>query len=65
MALKKYYPKIIDKLDISEFRGIKKCEEELEFSKFTILIGQNNSGKTAILEAIYLMQEKTGVDPFF
>jgi hypothetical protein len=30
MALKKYYPKIIDKLDISEFRGIKKCEEELE-----------------------------------
>jgi len=56
---------IIDKLDISEFRGIKKCEEELEFSKFTILIGQNNSGKTAILEAIYLMQEKTKKDPFF
>ena len=65
MVLRKYYPKIIDKLDVSEFRGIKKCEEELEFSKFTILIGQNNSGKTAILEAIYLMLEKTGNDPFF
>lgn len=65
MVLKKYYPKMIDRLNISEFRGIKKCKDELEFSKFTILIGQNNSGKTAILEAIYLMLEKTGKDPFF
>lgn len=46
---------MIEKLNITEFRGIRKCEREIDLSKFTVLTGRNNSGKTAILEAIYLL----------
>lgn len=46
---------MIEKLNITEFRGIRKCEKEIDLSKFTVLTGRNNSGKTAILEAIYLL----------
>ena len=41
--------------NITEFRGIKKCEKPLEFSDFSVLIGKNNSGKSAILEALSLL----------
>ena len=50
---------LIKNLDLKEFRGIKSCEEPLEFSKFTVLIGRNNSGKSTILQALYLLP-----DPF-
>jgi len=44
---------MIERLVIHRFRGI--CEGMLEgFSKVNILIGPNNSGKSAILEMLYL-----------
>jgi recombinational DNA repair ATPase RecF len=45
----------IKRLNIEEFRGVKKCDKPLELSKFTVLVGKNNSGKSAILEALYLL----------
>jgi len=42
-------------LDIEEFRGIRKTAEPLKFTKFNVLIGRNNTGKTSILEALYLL----------
>jgi len=45
----------VNKLDIKEFRGIRKCEKPLEFSNFTVLTGRNNSGKSSILEALSLL----------
>lgn len=47
--------KLITEVDISEFRGIKKCSEPIKLTKFNVIIGRNNSGKSAFLEAISLM----------
>lgn len=43
----------IEKLTIKNFRGI--SEAEIYFSGHTVLIGDNNAGKTTILEAIDLV----------
>jgi len=43
---------MIKKLRIKNFRGIK--EGEIELAPLTILLGGNNSGKTTILEALFL-----------
>ena len=43
----------IERLDISNFRGI--LSGSVKFSDRTILIGDNNAGKTTILEAIALL----------
>lgn len=43
---------MITKLRIKNFRGIK--EGEIELAPLTILLGGNNSGKTTILEALFL-----------
>ncbi|MBA7528669.1 DNA replication and repair protein RecF [subsurface metagenome] len=43
---------MITKLRITDFRGIK--EGEIELAPLTILLGGNNSGKTTILEALFL-----------
>ena len=43
---------MITKLSIKNFRGIEKGE--LELAPLTILLGGNNSGKSAILEALFL-----------
>ena len=56
---------MIERLNIKEFRGIRECEKEFELSKFTVLIGKNNSGKTAFLEAIYLLLDNIGGDPVY
>lgn len=45
----------ITELDIKEFRGIKRCKEPLKFSKFNVLLGRNNSGKSAVLQALSLL----------
>jgi predicted ATP-dependent endonuclease of OLD family len=45
----------VQQLDMEEFRGVKKCIEPIKFSKFNILIGRNNSGKSTILGALYLL----------
>ncbi len=43
---------MITKLSIKNFRGIK--EGEIELAPLTILLGGNNSGKSTILEALFL-----------
>ena len=44
----------ISEIDIKEFRGIKKCKEPINLSKFNVLIGKNNSCKSSLLESLYL-----------
>jgi len=46
---------VVQRLDVEEFRGIKRCETPIELSAFNILIGRNNSGKSTILEALSLL----------
>jgi len=55
----------IHELDLEEFRGIKKCKEPIKFSKFNVLVGRNNSGKSTILEALYLLPIPTHYDEPF
>ncbi len=49
----------VNKLTINEFRGVKSCKSQLEFSNFTVLIGRNNSGKSTVLEALSLLPSPT------
>lgn len=44
---------MVKKLKLENFRGVKKGE--IEFGDLTILVGSNNSAKTTILEALFLM----------
>ncbi|MHC1575632.1 MAG: AAA family ATPase [Candidatus Methanogasteraceae archaeon] len=44
----------ISEIDVEEFRGIKRCKKPIKLSKFNVLIGKNNSGKSSLLEALYL-----------
>jgi len=55
----------INHLNINEFRGIKSCDQPIEFSKFTVLIGRNNSGKSSILEALSLLPFPESYDPLY
>lgn len=43
---------LVDSVRISGFRGLKNLE--MSFSKITVLLGMNNSGKTSILKALSL-----------
>jgi len=56
---------LVSELNIIEFRGIRRCEKPLELSKFTVLIGRNNVGKSAILEALYLFPHPHKSDRIF
>src|SRR6059036_2012722 len=42
---------ILKKLCVENFRGITKLE--LDLDRITVLIGENNTGKTSVLEALY------------
>jgi predicted ATP-dependent endonuclease of OLD family len=55
--LENYQILFIYKIDIDQFRGIKSCKEPIKFSKFTVLLGRNNSGKSSILEALSLLPD--------
>jgi len=46
---------LVKKLKLQEFRGVRKCETPIELSKFTVIVGRNNAGKSAILEALSLL----------
>lgn len=46
---------LIESVEPIEFRGIKACKKPVKLSRFTVLIGRNNSGKTSILEAISML----------
>jgi len=45
----------VSELYLREFRGIKDCQKPLKISKFTVLVGRNNTRKSAILEALSLL----------
>ena len=40
---------------VEGFRGIRKLASPLRLAKFNLVLGRNNSGKTALLEALYLI----------
>jgi Predicted ATPases len=42
-------------ISVENFRGISRTPEPLPLSKFTVLIGLNGSGKSALLEALYML----------
>ncbi|MCD6484461.1 MAG: AAA family ATPase [Candidatus Odinarchaeota archaeon] len=44
---------MIKELTLKDFKGIK--EGKIEFAPLTILLGSNNSGKTTVLEALFLI----------
>lgn len=46
---------LVTQINISEFRGIKKCESPLKLSRIVVLIGRNNAGKSSVLEALSLL----------
>ncbi len=47
----------VSSLNLKEFRGIKETKEPLEFDKFNVLVGRNNSGKSAIVQALSLLPD--------
>ena len=53
----------VNSIDIREFRGIKECQGPIPLTKFTVLVGRNNSGKSAVLEALSLLPHPAGEVP--
>ena len=49
---------MIEKIEINNFRGIKSGKMD-RFRQFNLLVGPNNSGKSAVLEALYLASTAT------
>lgn len=45
----------LQQLDIKEFRGIKNLQLN-DFGDVSVIVGENNIGKTTILEAISLFE---------
>lgn len=54
---------MIKNLTIKGFRGIK--EGRIDFLPITILLGSNNSGKSTVLEALFLAPNPTRSVPYF
>jgi len=55
----------VSQIDIKEFRGIRECREPIKLSKFTVLIGRNNSGKSTVLEALSLLPHSLSTDSLY
>ena len=49
----------VKEVDIKGFRGIKTLAKPVKLRKFNVLIGRNNVGKSAILQALYLLSTQT------
>ena len=47
----------IESITLKEFRGILKCKKPIELSRFVVLIGRNDTGKSSILEALSLFPQ--------
>ncbi|MEM2174312.1 MAG: AAA family ATPase [Candidatus Micrarchaeia archaeon] len=45
---------MFETINLEEFKGIRKCEKPINLSRFTLLMGTNNSGKSSILESLFL-----------
>lgn len=52
---------MINKVRISNFKGIKNIELN-QLSKFNIIGGKNNAGKSTVLEAIFMFYDRLGPD---
>ncbi|MCL7401827.1 MAG: ATP-binding protein [Thaumarchaeota archaeon] len=46
---------MFEHLILKEFGGVYSCSERLNFHRFNVLIGPNNSGKTTIMMALFLL----------
>jgi len=46
---------LVRELDVAEFRGVRRLSKPLELARFSVLVGRNNAGKTAVLEALYML----------
>jgi len=49
---------LVEELDIEGFRGIRRLAKPLKLAKLNVLVGRNNVGKTAILEALHMLSGK-------
>jgi hypothetical protein len=54
---------VIKRLRLENFKGV--IEGEVELDKLTILVGPNNSGKTTILEALFLAPNPFRLVPYY
>lgn len=45
----------VEELRLTDFRGIKDCESPIRLTKLNVLVGRNNSGKSAVLQALSLL----------
>ena len=48
---------------LNDFRGIRALSEPLALKKFNILVGRNNSGKSTLLDALYLFPDPDRKNP--
>ncbi len=46
---------VVEELDLNEYRGVRRLAKPLKLRGLNVLIGRNGVGKTAILEALYLL----------
>lgn len=46
---------MLSKLRLQNFRGF--CDHTVEFSKFAVIAGRNNAGKSTLIEAIRIIAE--------
>ncbi|MGB3401294.1 MAG: AAA family ATPase [Microcoleaceae cyanobacterium] len=53
---------MLENLKIENFRGFQSFELQ-QLGRVNLLVGQNNSGKTSILEAIQLLCSRTNIEP--
>jgi len=53
---------LVEELDIEGFRGIRRLAKPLKLTKLNILVGRNNVGKTAILEALHMLSGSDRLD---
>ena len=57
--------RIVEKLWIEGFRGIRRLAEPLKLRGFNVIVGPNNAGKTAVLEALYMLNHPSARDPLY
>jgi len=55
----------ISKIDLKEFKGIKAMKRPMNLSRFNVLIGKNNAGKSSLMQALFLFPWPGRVSPFY